>query len=160
MLKPSLISLAIAAGVSTTAAADIDSFPYAAGLQGTLEGAAGLSFKAQMNQDFGVQLIADPFGSYKTAVVRGLFDLQQGPSWKAFAYGDGALHITDNDGTRGIDTLGLGLGAGLGVQYDIRGLEPSLPAVAVSLDIGGAAEFYNNDVPIYFTSSFGIHYHF
>lgn len=156
MLNRTLIGLMLSAGVVSASAADIDSYPYAVGIQG----ADGLSFKAQLNPDFAAQLIADPFGAYNRIIARGILDIDQGPFWKAFGYADGGLHLGENNGVAGADTLGVGAGAGLGLQYDIRGLAVELPPVALSIDVGAATIFYANDMPFDLTYSIGLHYHF
>ncbi|WP_119395851.1 hypothetical protein [Salinibius halmophilus] len=156
MLKRTLIGMALCAGAASVSASNIDSFPYAVGIQG----ADGLSFKAQMSPDLAAQLIVDPFGSYNRVIARGILDIEQGTYWKGYGYADGGVHLGENDGTAGADTLGIGIGAGLGLQYDIRGLAVELPPVAVSFDVGGGAIFYNNDAPFGLHYSLGLHYHF
>lgn len=157
MIKRTIFALCLGAGA--LAQADTDSFAYAAGIQATDGQQAGLSFKAQTGADTAVQIVADPFGWYKVVTGRALLDFEQRASWKAYAYGEGGLHLAGSTATQTSET-GVHVGTGVGAQYDVRALDAALPPVSLSADLGLSALFMYDASTIDLDIGLGVHYHF
>ncbi len=130
------------------------------GLQGT-QFAAGLSGIIDFSSPWAVQGIVD-FGA-DAAAIRILNRFTQKEFWNA--YGQGTLGFWNHDNRRSWgwsedDYLknhddGFGAGVGIGIEYDWRGIESSLPPIGWNIELGASV------VPaFYFDIGIGVHWMF
>ena len=130
----------------------------AAGLQTSFV-SGGLSLKYRVTEKVTAQGTLGVLGSLTNYGVRGLYHFTEEDFWSA--YGFGGVGLWRYDGGRFFRSESVfGVNGGAGVEYDLRGLAPTLPAVFVSGELGlGVANFDNYS----FSSvglGFGLHYRF
>ena len=133
---------------------------YRLGLQGT-QFAAGLSGIIDFSSPWAVQGIVD-FGA-DAAALRLLNRFTEKKYWNV--YGQATLGVWGQDSPRSWgwsedDYLkhhegGFGAGIGLGIEYDWRGIEASLPPIGWNLELGASV------IPaFYFDIGIGVHWMF
>lgn len=109
--------------------------------------AFGLNLTADLSQRVAAQGIIGAFGDLRTYAGRGIYRFSRKPYSSAYGYGMlGAwsykgLEFVDEDDPwnwdlRETTETVFGMGAGVGVEYDWRGMNRNLPAVAWNLEIG------------------------
>ena len=139
--------------MSNLAQAQTQRMNYSIGFQSStlFKGTAGASVIYDMNVDTSIQGIFS-LGS-RSQIVEGrvLYRFYQKRYWNAYGFGSGGIYnISDSPGFIG--------GGGIGVEYDIKGLDRSLPPVSVNADVGlivlDDLSSINNKIRI------GLHYRF
>ena len=143
--------------------AQIERFRYGVGFQGSFP-ASGLSGMMNVTDEIAIQAIVGLFGNLRTFAGRGLYKFQEDQFWDLYGYGmAGAWSyrgFTINN-NRQTETV-LGLGAGVGFQYDWRAFNPDFPPIAWNIELGlGFVDFkevnYNFSTIMF---GAGVHYRF
>ncbi len=106
---------------------------YGIGLQGTFP-AWGLSGTYDMDDNISLQAILGFGGAANAYAVRGLYRFKHEQSWNAYGYGSVGLW-TYRHWHRGSESA-LGFGAGAGIEYDWRYLNPDLPPLFWNIELG------------------------
>ena len=130
----------------------------AAGLQSSFS-SGGLSLKYRVSERITAQGTLGFFGSVSNYGARGLYEFSRGDFFGA--YGFAGVGVWRYDGGRFFASESVfGFSGGAGVEYDLRGLAPTLPPVFVSGELGlGVASFDNYDFSS-FGLGLGLHYRF
>lgn len=140
--------------------ADDEELRYAAGFQSSFP-AYGLSFMIDMTKKVSLQGVVGPFGSLRTYAGRGIYRFNDDDYHATYGYG---MAGGWNYSLTGLTETTFGAGAGIGVEGDIRGLEPEgdIPPVVFSAEIGLALVNFNQVAYNFstITAGFGIHYRF
>lgn len=114
----------------------------AAGFQ-VVHRSSGLSLKYRMSDAFTAQGIAGFFGSVNSYTARGLLAFNSGPFYDIYAYGSvGLWRWSGNRFFRSESAFGVG--AGVGFEYDMRGLAPELPPFFASAELGASFANFDN----------------
>ena len=115
---------------------------YALGLQNSTP-AWGISAKYRYNERLTLQAIIDPIGDYKDYGMRAVFKYTQDKYWHVYGFAGLALwsypsSSFDRRFNRYLPSTQstLGLGGGVGIEYDWSALGPDLPPISWSLELG------------------------
>ena len=126
---------------------------YRIGVQSStlFKGTAGVSMIYDRNVDSSIQGILS-LGS-RTLILEGriLYRFHQKKNWNVYGFGSVGLYNT-------FDSPGFIGGTGLGVEYDIKSLNPALPPVSVNADLG--LMVMDNLNSFYNILRIGFHYRF
>ena len=95
----------------------------------------GLSGKYDVTDKVTAQAIVGAWGYNNLTSItgRGIYKFKQKDHYNLYGYGSGTSWMWDNGFQK--ETI-FGFGAGGGIDYDIRGLDQSLPAIYINADIG------------------------
>ena len=95
----------------------------------------GLSGKYDVSDKITAQAIVGAWGYNNLTSItgRGIYKVKQKNYYDLYAYGSGTSWMWDNGFQK--ETV-FGFGAGGGIEYDIRGLDQSLPAIYINADLG------------------------
>ncbi len=114
-------------------------------------GSGGLSFIYDMRPDASVQAILGTGGRGRNAIEgRYLHRFRQEAYWDGYAFGSAGIY-SDSD-------LGFLWGGGVGIEYDLRGLEATFPPVSINADVGAMARDGLEDFDVQLRT--GFHYRF
>ncbi len=141
----------------TTSQAELEPTRFGVGFQSTWP-AWGLSGMMDINETITAQAILGFFGNFTTVSGRGLYHFRQEEFWDMYGYGMLGLWRYN---TRFITAeSSLGIGAGAGIQYDWRALDPNLPPIYWNIELG--ISFFNFEHYNFNFISFGtgVHYRF
>lgn len=126
---------------------------YRIGLQSStlFKGTAGVSMVYDMNIDTSIQGIFSLGSSSQIVEGRVLYRFHQQREWNAYGFGSAGIYNSSDSS----DFIG---GGGVGVEYDIKTLDRTLPPVSVNADVGLIVldnfSSFNNKINI------GFHYRF
>jgi len=145
---------------STAAQANFfQSNELSAGLEtGTLTG--GLSVKYPYSDSITAQGIVGAIGTLTTFSVRGLYHFSNLKEARVYGYGSAGFLMIDGNVINSSETA-VGLGTGIGLDYDLQKSFPTLPALSLNGEVG--ANFVNFDNFSGFnvlTIGLGLHYRF
>jgi len=152
---------------SSAFAQERDDLKWGAGFQGSFP-AYGLSGMMDINETTSVQVILGFFGSLNTYAGRGLYRFKKEDEWEVYGYG--MIGIWSYEGVRlrtafaveNYTETVMGFGAGAGIEYDWRALNPDLPPLFWNIELGiGIVDF--NKVDYNFNTLLigaGVHYRF
>ena len=95
----------------------------------------GISGKYDVSDKITAQAIVGAWGynNLTSITARGIYKFKQKDDYALYGYGSGTSWTWDNGFTK--ETV-FGFGAGGGIEYDIRGLDRSLPAIYLNADLG------------------------
>jgi hypothetical protein len=150
-LKKSLVVIAL---LST--AANADKGDFYAGIENH-----GLSAKYDVTDKITAQAIIGVwgYGDVTSFTGRGLYKFKEKEDFKFYGYGAISSLTWSND-YYGDETV-IGFGAGAGVEYDIRGLDPEFIPLYINFDVGmevGSFDHYGGYTGLGW--GLGIHYKF
>lgn len=118
---------------------------------------SGFSFKYRATEKITAQATLGFIGSLSSYGVRGLYAFNTGPFYELYGYGSLALWRFDGF----IDDSAVGAGAGGGIEYDLRGLSPTLPPLFVTYELGlNLVNFSNYNGFSSFGTGVALHYRF
>ena len=126
---------------------------YRIGIQSStlFKGTAGFSVIYDKSVDTSIQGIFSLGSRSQIFEGRFLYRFYQKKNWNAYGFGSAGIYNT-------FDSPGFIGGAGIGVEYDIKALDRSLPPVSVNADVGlivlDDLSSFNNKIRI------GFHYRF
>ena len=111
-----------------------------------------------INETISAQAILGFLGVVNTFAGRGLYRFRQEDYWDLYGYGMVGMWRYN---TRFIEAENrLGLGAGAGIQYDWRVLDPNLPPIFWNLEIGFGYVNFNHYNFNMISFGAGVHYRF
>lgn len=113
-------------------------------------GTGGLSIIYDMRPDASIQGIFGVGGGRQAIEGRYLHRFRQEAYWDG--YGFGSAGIYSNGST------GFIWGGGIGAEYDIRGLDETLPPISLNADVGGMVRDGFDDLDVQLRT--GFHYRF
>lgn len=121
---------------------------------------SGLSGKYRLTDTFTVQGTAGFFGLLNRYGVRGLYAFNTGPFYEIYGYGGLSIWRFGGTLSRSSETA-FGIGAGGGIEYDLRGLNPTLPPLFAAWELGAnLANFNNFSGFTAFGTTIALHYRF
>lgn len=113
-------------------------------------GSGGLSIIYDIRSDASIQGIFGIGARRQSIEGRFLHRFRQELYWDGYAFGSAGIYSGDRTGFL--------LGGGIGIEYDIRGLDGTLPPISLNADIGGIARDGLADFSVQLRT--GFHYRF
>ena len=113
-------------------------------------GSGGLSIIYDMRPDASVQGIFGISGNRQSFEGRYIHRFRQEAYWDGYAFGSAGIYSGHN--------TGFIWGGGIGMEYDIRGLEATFPPISLNADVGGMVRDGLEDFDVQLRT--GFHYRF
>ncbi len=137
-LKKQIKALAVVAILGTASqvtAADFSDKNLYAGFQSSWP-SHGLSLKMDFSDKITGQAVVGFLGELNNYAVRGLYKFKKEQFYNMYGFGSLGLWTWDSDFVGWDDESVIGLGGGAGIEYDIRGLDRTLPPLFVNAELG------------------------
>ncbi len=113
-------------------------------------GSGGLSIIYDLRPDASIQGIFGIGARRQSIEGRYLYRFRQEAYWDGYAFGSAGIYSGPNTGFL--------LGGGIGIEYDIRGVDGTLPPISLNADIGGMIRDGLDDFNVQLRA--GFHYRF
>lgn len=156
-----IVTAAVASmfSMNANAATQVGNGKYSLGFQ-TGFASAGIAARVGLNEQASVEAVLGLFGTLTHIGARVLYTFKDETQWQAYGFGAVGLWMWDSGSPWVSDESAVGLGGGVGVEWDWRTLDPELPPMTWNVELGlGSAKFDNYD---FSTTSLGVgfRYHF
>ena len=157
--KKALVAVAILGATAQVSATDFSNKGIYAGFHSSWP-SHGLSVKMDFSDKITGQAVVGFLGELNNYSVRGLYKFKKENFYSMYGFGSLGLWTWDSDYVGREDETVLGVGAGAGFEYDLRGIDPTFIPLFVTAELGfNIASFdrYN-----FSSSGFGagLHYKF
>jgi len=118
----------------------------------------GASVKYDFTDKITGQAIAGLFGTLTNFSARGLYDFYEKPNFTLYGYGSIGVWKWSN---AYYDESIMGYGAGAGIEYDIRKLDPTFPPLFLTAEAGATVVNFDHYTGYNtLTTGVGVHYKF
>jgi hypothetical protein len=161
IMRKKILTIMLLSGITTQIIANNDLY---LGVQSSSP-STGFSIKSDISNKATIQGIVDFMGEEKNYSFRGIFKFKQKPFYNIYGFGEIGVWSWDRRYTRNnLDETVIGYGVGVGVDYDLRGLDIDFIPLFINFELNYYQIDFENEHYNYYDDDLGLglglHYKF